>query len=105
MLVHYIKNGSFQYAYLDEYVIFCFSIILFHASVPVTYTSPGGRRVSSESAYLTSNVLGRPNLRVATHAHVTRILFDGTTAVGVEFANETTKTLYQAKAKKEVVLS
>ncbi|KAI3607674.1 putative gmc oxidoreductase [Moniliophthora roreri] len=34
------------------------------------------QRVSSEAAYLTADVLARPNLKVAVHAHVTRILFE-----------------------------
>src|SRR6266540_3078734 len=44
-----------------------------------------GRRLSASRAYL-HPVLGRPNLRVATRALVTRVLFDGEHAVGVEYA-------------------
>src|SRR6266545_6306708 len=44
-----------------------------------------GRRLSAARAYL-HPVLGRPNLDVATRALVTRVLFDGTRAVGVEYA-------------------
>ena len=40
--------------------------------------------MSAARAYL-HPVLSRPNLRVVTWAHVTRILFDGTRATGVEF--------------------
>jgi len=43
-----------------------------------------GRRLSAARAYL-HPVLSRPNLTVATDAHVTRILFSGTRAIGVEF--------------------
>jgi choline dehydrogenase len=43
-----------------------------------------GRRLSASRAYL-HPVLGRPNLEVRTRALVTRILFDGTRAVGVEY--------------------
>lgn len=75
----------------------------------VTYINSRGRRVSSESAYLTPQVLSRPNLKVAIHAHVTRILFDTTgatpKAVGVEFANTDNGPRFRAKARKEVVLS
>ncbi len=43
-----------------------------------------GRRLSAARAYL-HPVLSRPNLRVATSAQTTRILFSGTRATGVEF--------------------
>ena len=43
-----------------------------------------GRRLSAAGAYL-HPVMGRPNLRVETRALVTRILFDGTRAAGVEY--------------------
>jgi choline dehydrogenase len=44
-----------------------------------------GRRLSAARAYL-HPVMDRPNLRVKTSAFVTRILFEGTRAVGVEYA-------------------
>ncbi len=44
-----------------------------------------GRRLSASRAYL-HPVMGRPNLTVQTRAFVTRVLFDGTRAVGVEVA-------------------
>ncbi|HEY3464043.1 MAG TPA: choline dehydrogenase [Amycolatopsis sp.] len=44
-----------------------------------------GRRLSAAGAYL-HPVMNRPNLTVKTHAFVSQILFDGTRAVGVEFA-------------------
>ena len=43
-----------------------------------------GRRLSAARAYL-HPVMSRPNLRVVTSAHTTRILFSGTRATGVEF--------------------
>jgi choline dehydrogenase len=43
-----------------------------------------GRRLSAARAYL-HPVLGRPNLEVRTRALVTRILFRGTRAIGVEY--------------------
>jgi choline dehydrogenase len=43
-----------------------------------------GRRLSAARAYL-HPVMGRKNLTVTTRAFVTRILFDGTRAVGVEY--------------------
>lgn len=76
----------------------------------MTYTDNRGRRVSTESAYLTPEVLRRPNLNVAIHAHVTRILFetseDGEVrATGVEFTREEKGPRYRAKATREVILS
>ena len=43
-----------------------------------------GRRLSAAGAYL-HPVMDRPDLKVVTRAHVTRILFEGTRAVGVEY--------------------
>jgi choline dehydrogenase len=43
-----------------------------------------GRRLSAARAYL-HPVMNRPNLTVQTRAFVTRILFDGTRAIGVEY--------------------
>jgi choline dehydrogenase len=47
-----------------------------------------GRRLSASRAYL-HPVLGRPNLHVECRAFVTRILFDGRRAVGVEYRTAT----------------
>src|SRR6266699_3531505 len=46
-----------------------------------------GRRLSAARAYLYP-VMSRPNLSVACRAFVTKIIFDGTRAVGVEFRHE-----------------
>ncbi len=43
-----------------------------------------GRRLSAARAYL-HPVMKRPNLRVVTRAHVNRVRFSGTRAVGVEY--------------------
>jgi len=43
-----------------------------------------GRRLSAARAYL-HPVMSRPNLDVETRAFVTRVLFDGTRAIGVEY--------------------
>ena len=45
-----------------------------------------GRRLSAARAYL-HPVMNRPNLEVATRAFVTKILFEGTRAVGVEYTH------------------
>ena len=45
-----------------------------------------GRRLSAARAYL-HPILDRPNVRLVTRAFVTRILFDGTRAVGVEYSH------------------
>ncbi|KAF9065075.1 hypothetical protein BDP27DRAFT_1298469 [Rhodocollybia butyracea] len=80
----------------------------------MTYIDRNRERVSSESAYLTPKVLVRTNLKVAVHAHVTRILFDKTggdlRAIGVEYAHTDSKLkqiggLYRSRAKKEVIVS
>ena len=88
----------------------------------LTYIDSKGERVSAEyaisfgdtvlqltfcsrSAYLTPEVLARPNLTVVTGAHVTKIRFEGNRAVGVEFAETKTGPTYFSRAKKEVLLS
>ncbi|KAF8740099.1 hypothetical protein AX14_008727 [Amanita brunnescens Koide BX004] len=75
----------------------------------MSYVDQNRERVSSESAYFTQDVLARPNLQVAIHATVTRIIFeknDGNIrAVGVEFARSQTGARYQARAKRDVILS
>ncbi|EIN07763.1 alcohol oxidase [Punctularia strigosozonata HHB-11173 SS5] len=82
------------------------------ATKVVTYTDSRGRRVTTESAYLTPQVLARPNLTVAIGARVTRVLFsradegkEGPRANGVEFTNKPHGPLFQARARKEVILS
>jgi len=75
----------------------------------VTYVDKTFKRVSSESAYLTPNVLARKNLTVAIHATVTKVLFDTTSpqprAIGVEFGRKDGGERFVAYAKKEVVVS
>ncbi len=51
---------------------------------PFDRTIHRGRRLSAARAYL-HPVKGRPNLEVRTRAFVTRVLFRGTRAVGVEY--------------------
>ncbi len=64
-------------------------------------THRNGERCSAAKAYLTP-ALKRPNLRVFTEAHTTRILVERQRAVGVEFEHEgQTK---QLKASREVLL-
>ena len=78
-------------------------------SFPVTYIDSNGRRVTTETAYFTPDVLNRPNLTIATHSQVTKILFDTkdgkTRAVGVEFTRSKTAPRFRVRAKKEVILS
>ena len=47
-------------------------------------TSRNGRRCSTAVGYL-NPARRRPNLRIETHAHASRVLFDGRSATGVEF--------------------
>ena len=64
-------------------------------------THRNGERCGAAKAYLTPN-LRRPNLRVFTGAHTTRILMEHKRAVGVEFVHEgETK---QLRAAREVLL-
>jgi choline dehydrogenase len=69
---------------------------------PYQLTIRNGRRWSAAAAYL-HDALDRPNLTIESHAQVTRILFEGTRAVGVEYAQKKEKS--QARAIREVILS
>ncbi|KAG1804935.1 uncharacterized protein HD556DRAFT_492199 [Suillus plorans] len=76
------------------------------------YIDSKSTRVTTESAYLTDDVLARPNLKVVTHARVSKVLFDtsgGTPrATGVEFASKShmdkVGPKFRARATKEVIV-
>jgi choline dehydrogenase len=65
-------------------------------------TQRDGRRCSSARAYLRP-ALSRANLHVRTHCLVTRILFSGTRAIGVEYSHQGARLA--AHAAREVVLA
>lgn len=50
----------------------------------LTFLCPAGKRWSSASAYL-HPALSRPNLKAESRTLVSRVLFEGTRAVGVEY--------------------
>ena len=60
-----------------------------------------GRRSSAANAYL-KPALAQPNLTLVTHALVTRILFDGSRAIGIEFTRGGKR--YRALARREIIL-
>lgn len=63
------------------------------------------RLTISRSAYLTTSVLARPNLKVVTGAQVTKIRIVNNRAVGVEFATSRGGEGRFVGARKEVLLS
>jgi choline dehydrogenase len=65
-------------------------------------TQKNGRRWSQARGYLTPARV-RPNLTVITDAHATRVLFEGSTAVGVEYSRK--GRIEQVRAKRELILS
>ena len=69
---------------------------------PIQLTVKDGKRHSAAAAFLVP-ILHRPNLTVQTGALVTRLLFEGTRAVGVEYLHE--RTLHQVRVNSEVILS
>jgi choline dehydrogenase len=69
---------------------------------PMDMTVYKGRRWSTAQAYLRP-AARRGNLRVVTRARVTQVLFEGTRAIGVEYAQGS--RLYQVHAGREVILS
>jgi choline dehydrogenase len=62
-----------------------------------------GRRISTAGAYLRP-ARRRPNLRVETRAMATRVIFDGTRAVGVEYTKNS-HTIVVARAAREVIVA
>jgi choline dehydrogenase len=69
---------------------------------PYQLTIHEGRRWSAAAAYL-KPVLDRPNLKIESNALVSRILFEGKRAAGVEFVQK--KQTIQVRADQEVILS
>jgi choline dehydrogenase len=65
-------------------------------------TIKNARRNSTARAFLRP-AMKRPNVTVLTRAQVTRIVFDGKRAVGVEYRRKS--ALHQARAGREVILS
>lgn len=65
-------------------------------------TTKGGYRASAARSYLTP-AKKRHNLTVHTHAHATRILFEGKRAVGVEYRHR--DQIRTARAGREVIVS
>ena len=65
-------------------------------------TIKDGKRHSAAAAFLVP-ILDRPNLTTITAALVTRLLFEGTRTVGVEYLHE--GTLHQVRVNREVILS
>ncbi len=64
---------------------------------PVTVAqTESGRRVPVSVAYLTNAVRARPNLSILTKAHVCRVIFKGTSAVGAEIISDGKKTTLRA---------
>ncbi|TXH04552.1 MAG: choline dehydrogenase [Nevskiaceae bacterium] len=62
----------------------------------------GGERCSNARAFLRP-AESRPNLTVITDAHATRVLFEGTRAVGVRYSKK--GQLHDVRAAREVILS
>lgn len=65
-------------------------------------TIAGGRRMSAARAYLRP-ALARGNVEIRVKAHVTRVLFDGDLATGIEYRQD--GQLHSAQAAREVILS
>ena len=66
------------------------------------FTTKGGRRMSAARAFLRP-AMRRQNLKVETHAHVTRILFEGPRAVGVAYEKNGQRV--RVTAGREVIVS
>jgi choline dehydrogenase-like flavoprotein len=66
-------------------------------------TQKNGERWSAARAYIHPHMGSRANLRVETGAQATRILFEGTRAVGVEYRQG--KELKQLRARREVIVA
>lgn len=69
---------------------------------PFQFTVKDGKRHSAAAAFLLP-ILQRPNSTTTTGALATRLLFEGTRTVGVEYLHE--GTLHQVKVNQEVIVS
>lgn len=74
------------------------------------YQLPNGIRASADSAFLSSDIMtpdgkgvGGRKLKLSFHSTVTRVIFEGNKAVGVEFIKN--GSCYRAYARKKVILS
>ncbi|KZV65224.1 GMC oxidoreductase [Peniophora sp. CONT] len=72
--------------------------------------APDGSRHSTAHAYLTADVLARPNLSVAVNAHVEKVLFKEEggepRVIGVQLSPSSSPgNKYRVRAKREVILS
>lgn len=85
----YRRNDDFNGARLDGFGYLQFNL-------------RRGRRVSTATAYL-KPARRRENLKVVTHAHVTRLLFDGTRAIGIAYEHR--GKVRCAKATGEIILA
>lgn len=65
-------------------------------------TARGGMRMSTARAYIRP-ARKRANLRIETHAHATRLLFEGRRATGVEYSQR--GRLQRAQARREVIVA
>lgn len=65
-------------------------------------TQKDGRRCSTARGYLQA-ARSRPNLTIITNAHASRVLFNGTRAIGVEYLHQ--GKLNRVRATREVILS
>ncbi|XP_070387854.1 glucose dehydrogenase [FAD, quinone]-like [Dermacentor albipictus] len=61
-----------------------------------------GERWSSSRSFITNDVRRRENFDVALYSHVTKVLFQGATAIGVEYKRDL--GTHTVLAKKEVIL-
>ncbi len=66
------------------------------------FTIRDGRRSSTANAFL-KPARNRTNLKVATHAHTTRVMLEGTHAMGVEYVSD--GSTLRAEAAREVILA
>src|SRR5262245_51035738 len=66
-------------------------------------TQKNGERWSAARAYVHPHMGSRPNLRVETFAHATRVLFEGKRAVGVEYRQGKEKKVL--RARREVIVA
>ncbi len=64
----------------------------------------GGQRVSAARAYLRP-AMARPNLKVLTHATLTRVVIEGRVATGVEYRVAGDAQLRRTRARREVLIA
>ncbi|ODN02502.1 Oxygen-dependent choline dehydrogenase [Orchesella cincta] len=72
---------------------------------PIEFSRRFGRRATSFTEYIRPILNSRRNLRIVTNARVSKVIFEGNRAVGVQYTISGRRSPSRVRARKEVILS